>query len=212
VARPTGHRDSQIAVVTGVVNLAAGLVMLVFIRSGVPAGQGDLDERLSYVAGNGSVWRASWFVWNLAAIALIALYVVLALRWRERAPVLCRVAVVLAAAGLAADVGAETLLMVVSPGAERATFELVESIAFALTGYLGNGLYTVAGILLTIAGRAVLPRPVLVVAWIAWIAGLALSAATLVGSESGQFASTAVLMPVFVLWTFLLARWLRTAS
>lgn len=209
---PAARRDAVIAVTTGVANLAAAIVMLGVLRPGVPAGEAELEARIAHVASNATGWRLGWLVWNLAAIALIALYVALALRWRDRAPVLCRVAVLLAAAGLAADLGAETLLMVVSPGAEPSTFALVEDIALPLTGYLGNGLYTLAGILLTIAGRSVLPRALVATAALAWAAGLALSAATLVGSETGQFAATAVLMPVFVAWTLMLARWLRTAS
>jgi hypothetical protein len=40
---------------------------------------------------------------------------------------------------------------VVSPGLQEETYAVVESIAVALTGYLGNGLSAVGGILLTFA-------------------------------------------------------------
>jgi len=202
---------SRVAYAAAGINAAAALVMLLWLRPGVPPGEEQLSERIAYVADNVGVWRTGWFVWNLAAISLVAFYVVLMLHWRGRAPILCRAAVLLAGAGLAADVGAESLLMIVSPGADATTFALIEKIAFALTGYLGNGLYTLAGIALTIAGARELPRGLLVLGGLAWTAGLALSASTLAGWTDGQFASTAALMPLFIAWAVLVGRWLRAS-
>jgi hypothetical protein len=204
-------RASWVAITAAVLNAAAALVMLIWLRPGVPPGEEQLSERIAYVADNVGVWRASWFVWNLAAISLVAFYVVLMLRWRERAPVLCWGAVLLAAAGLAADTGAEALLMIVSPGADATTFALVEKIGLALTGYIGNGLYTLAGIALTVAGARELPRGLVVLGALAWAAGLALSASTLAGWGAGQFGTTAALMPLFVAWAYLVGRWLRAS-
>lgn len=203
---------ARVAYAAAAVNLGAALVMVGVLRPGVPAGEDSLDARIDYVARNATAWRASWFVWNLAAIALIAFYVVLARRWWTRAPVACGTAVALAAAGLAADVGAEAMLMIVSPGADAGRFAVVEDVAMALTGYLGNGLYTVAGALLTAAGRRELPRALVGLGAAAWAAGLALSGATLARSPAWQFAATAILMPLFVAWTILVGRWMSRAS
>lgn len=200
------------AYIAAAVNLAAGLVMLVAIRYGIPAGESDLSARIAYVGNHLLAWRLGWLVWNLAAISLLGFFVVLAARWRERAPILCGLALLCAAAGLAADLGAETILVVVSPGLRGETYAVVESIAVALTGYLGNGLYAVGGILLTVAGRRDLPPMLLWLAAAVWTVALWLSVATLVSSNAGQFASAAALMPLFVLWAALTGRWLSRAS
>jgi hypothetical protein len=196
------------AYIAAALNLAAGLVMLLALRYGIPAGDSDLSARIAYVGDHVLVWRVGWLVWNLAAISLLGFFVVLAARWRVRAPILCGLALLCAAAGLAADLAAETILAVVSPGLRGETYAVVESIAVALTGYLGNGLYAVGGILLTIAGRRDLPPVLLWLAAAVWAIALWLSVATLVSSNAGQFASAAALMPLFVLWAALTGRWL----
>lgn len=203
------RQDATAAYIAAAVNLAAGLVMLLSLRHGIPAGGSDLSARIAYVGDHILAWRLGWLVWNLAAISLLGFFVVLAARWRERAPILCGLALLCAAAGLAADLGAETILAVVSPGLRGETYATVESIAVALTGYLGNGLYAVGGILLTVAGRRDLPPILLWLAAAVWTVAVWLSAATLVSSNAGQFASAAALMPLFVLWAALTGRWLR---
>jgi len=208
VAEVTPRHAPTAAYIAAAVNLAAGLMMLLTLRYGVPAGESDLSARIAYVGDHILAWRVGWLVWNLAALSLLGFYVVLAARWRERAPILCALALLCAAAGLAADLGAETILAVVSPGLQGETYAVVESIALALTGYLGNGLYAVGGILLTWAGRQELPRGLLWLAAAVWTSALWLSVATLVSSSSGQFASAATLMPLFVLWAGLTGRWL----
>lgn len=199
--------------VAAAVNLAAGLVMMLALRPGISAGERDLSARIAYVGNHILVWRVGWLVWNLAAISLLGFFVVLAARWRERAPILCGLALPCAAAGLAADLGAETILAAVSPGLRGENYAVVESIAVALTGYLGNGLYAVGGILLTWAGRRDLPSGLLWLAVAVWAAALWLALATLVSSAAGQFASAAAVLPLFVLWAGLTGRWLsRRAS
>ncbi|MEX0816123.1 MAG: hypothetical protein WD027_01655 [Gaiellales bacterium] len=208
MADVTPRHAATAAYIAAAVNLAAGVVMLAALRYGIPAGESDLSARIAYVGDHVLAWRLGWLVWNLAAISLLGFYVVLAARWRARAPILCGVALLCAAAGLAADLGAETILAVVSPGLRGETYAVVESIAVALTGYLGNGLYAVGGILLTVAGRRDLPPVLLWFAAAVWTVALWLSVATLVSSNAGQFASAAALMPLFIVWAALTGRWL----
>ena len=212
MADVTPRHASTAAYVAAVVNLAAGLVMLLALRHGIPAGERDLPARIAYVTEHTLTWRIGWLVWNLAAISLLGFFVALAARWRDRAPILCVLALLCAAGGLAADLGAETILAAVSPGLEEETYAAVESVAIALTGYLGNGLYAVGGILLTWAGRRDLPPGLLWLAATVWTAALWLSVATLVSSAAGQFASAAVLMPLFVLWAGMTGRWLSARA
>ena len=63
-------------------------------------------------------------------------------------------------------------------------------------------------ILLTLAGRQELPPWLLWLAAAVWTVALWLSVATLVSSNTGQFASAAALLPLFVLWAGLTGRWL----
>jgi hypothetical protein len=208
----TPRHASAVAYLAAAVNLTAGLVMLLALRHGIPAGESDLPARIAYVTGHALTWRLGWLVWNLAAISLLGFFVALAACWRDRAPILCELALLCAAGGLAADLGAETILAAVSPNLAGDMYVAVESIAVALTGYLGNGLYAIGGILLTWAGRRELPPGLLWLAAAVWTAALWLSVATLASSAAGQFASAAVLMPLFVLWAGLTGRWLSARA
>jgi hypothetical protein len=185
-------------------NLLASALMLFVLRRGLPPE--SLDTRSEFVSSHETLWRLGWLSWNVAAVTLIGLLLVLASRWKHEAPFLCALAIVVATAGLAADLSAEALLIGLSkqsPG----TFESIQTEALLLTGFVANGLYTLAGILLTVAGRRLLPRALLVLAALVWTAGLWLAAATLVDSSTGEIASTGVLMPSFVIWAVLLGRW-----
>ena len=199
---------ARVAYAAAAVNLVAAAVMGLWLRHGIFLG--DLSARM-WVARHFALWRLGWLLWHAAAILLLTLFVVLSLRWRDRAPVLARVSLLVAAAGLAADLAAETFFIAFQPRTISANLFVVSgSYSVVLTGYLGNGLYTAAGIMLTWAGRRDLPRMLLWLSVPVWGAGLWLSAATLAGSEWGQVSSTAILMPMFVLWAFLLGRWLQT--
>ena len=205
---------ARIAYAAAAINLLASVVMLFVLRPGLPA-RGDfvaLRSRHAYVSTHLAAWRIGWLLWNAAAVVLLAFFVVLSLRWRDRAPVVSRLALVVAGAGLAADLIAEAVLMSLAQRFPAGGYVGAEAFAILLTGYVGNGLYTVAGILLTWAGRRDLPALLLYVAVPVWVAGLWLAAATLGGSTTGQVLSTSVLMPMFVLWAFLVGRWLSASE
>jgi hypothetical protein len=155
------------------------------------------------------LWRTGWLAWHAAALTLLALLVVLAFRARRTAPLVSVVALVCATVGIAADLSAEAMLMGVLPSVGRTAFAAVERASLLLTGYVGNGLYSLAGALLTAAIYRQLPRAVAILAAVVWGAGFFLSAATLVDAARLQVAATAVLMPAFVVFAALLARWLR---
>src|SRR5204863_9184250 len=101
-----------------------------------------------------ALWWGGWLVWHAAAISLMAFYLVLALRWGRLAPIRCGLAIVCGAAGLAADLSAQALWMGLVSRIEPRDLPLLESAAGVLSGYLGNGLYTASGLLLTWAGSA----------------------------------------------------------
>jgi hypothetical protein len=181
--------------------------MLSILRPGLPVVGSRLADRVAYVSARPGLWWGGWLLWHAAAIALVAFYIALGGRWNRRAPLLSTLGVLCATAGLAVDISAEAIYMGVAPRLSPETFALSEDITGIMTGYVGNGMYTVAGILLTWAGARELPGFLVALAVPLWASGLWLSAASLVHSAKGQFWSTAILMPLFVIWTFMVGRW-----
>jgi hypothetical protein len=201
ISPDTGRRLAYLAAFA---NVLAAASLLFVLRRGLPPE--NLRARAAFVSSHEAVWRLGWLSWNVAAVTLLGLFLALASRWRNHAPAFCGLAIVVATAGLASDLSAEALLA----GFTRSTpanLALVQTEALLLTGYVGNGLYTAAGILLTIAGRRELPAGMLALAALVWVAGSWLSAATLVGSSTGEALSTGLLMTSFVAWATLVGRW-----
>jgi len=197
---------ARVAFVAAGVNVVALLCMGAFLRLGLPGGSSTFAERARYISTHRAVWITGWLAWNFAAMSLLGFYVVLAERFRSGAPHLVAFALILATAGLAADLSAEGILMTVTP---NFTFERV---AITLTGFVGNGLYTLAGIALTLAARRTLSRALVVLGMTTWAFGLALAAATLARAPGAQVVTTALVMPLFILWALLVGRWLQRAS
>jgi hypothetical protein len=202
--------SSQAAYLAAGVNLLAALMLLLVLRNGLPVSGAPVDERLSYIESHAGLWRAGWIIWSAAAITLVAFFVALAARFWAGAPLLCGLALVCAAAGLAADLSAEALYVSAAAGVSARVYAEIEPIASLLTGYVGNGLYTLAGILLLWAGWRKMPRPLALLALPLWLAGIALTISSLIASTAGQIWSTAALMPLFILWTALMGRWLQS--
>lgn len=102
-----------------------------------------------------------------------------------------------------ADVTAELILIVGGAEAYLAT----SAFAFALTGGVANGLYTLCGIGLTLAT----PLSGLGRAWAAtmWAAGIALSIGALASVPVLTAGATAVLFALFCPWCVYLAVKLR---
>ncbi|MEX1046684.1 MAG: hypothetical protein WD757_04760 [Actinomycetota bacterium] len=179
------------------------------IAKGLPAGDESLPRRIEFVREHLFLWRLTWLLWATAAVSLLALYVSLYRLWKDNAPVAAGLALVLAAAGFGPDLVAGGIFIGVLPGLGAADYSVVETVTLALTGYAANGLYTAAGILLTWAGRKVLPPSLVGLAALVWLAGLWLSVATISHAPLGQLVSTALVMGLFILWSALLGLWLE---
>ncbi len=189
--------------VCAAVNGAAILVMAAVLRPGtelVPA----VADRAAYVAGHPALWRGGWAVWIAAAISLVAFYAWWGSFLRRSTWAIAAMGV--AAAGLACDLFAESLLI----GWLPRDLDRIASLATMCTGAAANGLYTLAGIALTLQTR--LPRgPGLALTWAVWLAGAALTACTLAGLPSGIAVSTGVLFALFCPWAVWLGRTLPAA-
>jgi hypothetical protein len=189
--------------VCAAMNAAAILAMATVLREGtevVPA----VADRIGYIAGHPALWRAGWVVWIGAAISLVAFYAWWGSFLRRSAVAVAALAV--ASAGLACDLFAESLLL----GWLPLDYDRIAPFSTLLTGAVANGLYTLAGIVLTIATRS-LRGSRLALTWAVWLAGGALTACTLARVPSGIAISTGALFALFCPWVAWLGRTLRSS-
>jgi hypothetical protein len=135
----------------------------------------EVAHRAAYIAGHAPLWRASWAVWMTAGISLIAFFAWWG-AWLS-SPRLVSAALALAVAGLICDLFAESLFIGWLPHRT----DTVAPFASLLTGGAANGLYTIAGALLTLGTRA-LHGSLRVWAWAIWVSGFALTISTAPGS------------------------------
>jgi hypothetical protein len=179
------------------VNLAAGVALAIVLAPG--ATNAPTDANLAFVRTHVEVWRAGWLLWIAAAISLIAFFAWWAVRL-ERS-VLLWAALAVACAGLSFDLVAESLLASWSP--ER--YLDVALTAFRLTGIGANGLYSVAGLILTARTRG-LPPWLAQWSWIVWLLGVGLAVAVAVGSDVAARLLTAALFALLVPWLVVFGR------
>lgn len=185
-------------------NFAAILTMAAVLRPGteiVPA----VADRVAYIARHPALWRGGWAVWIAAALSLVAFYAWWG-SWLRRST-WAIAAVGVAVAGVVCDLFAESLLL----GWLPREYDRIAPLATMCTGAAANGLYTVAGIALTLLTRA-LRGFLLAVTWAVWLAGLALSVCTVAGLPAGIAVSTGVLFALFCPWAIWLGRTLPAAE
>jgi hypothetical protein len=182
-----------------IVNALAMVVLAVVLAPGTPL-VADVAERERYISANLDLWRAGWAIWMLAAATLLWFYA----WWRERVRGPWS-ALIVAGAGLCADWAAEaTLILIGAPG-----YRALAPTAFFVTGAVANGLYTVAGIQLTLA-TPLEPAPRAYAA-LMWSAGLMLTLGALIAQPLVTAIATAELFLLFCPWCVWLWRRLRTA-
>ena len=180
-----------------IVNLAAAIALATVLAPG--ATNAPTDVNAAYVRAHIELWRAGWLLWVAAAISLVAFFGWWAARL-ERSVVVW-VALTIVCAGLAFDVVAESLLAWWAPDHYLDTAPL----AFRLTGIGANGLYSVAGLILT-ARSPVLPRWLAQWSWTVWLLGIGLAAAVALGGDVAARIITAALFALLVPWLVVFGR------
>jgi hypothetical protein len=200
----TGIRPSHIAWLAAVTHAVAAAGMLFLLRPGLPGF--PEEERLAYIATHRAAWLGGWLIWQLAAVSLMAFYGVLALRLRG---VLSVTAMACAAAGLSLDIACESRYMGVLPELRGEAFEALDRELEVLIGYGANGLYTVALVLLVVAGWRVLPKAALVLFGPVAASGFALAIVSLLHDARLETVTSAILFPLFTLFIVVIALWLR---
>lgn len=162
----------------------------------------DPAARAAYILANPYRWRGGWGLWIAAALALLAFYAWWGSRLRDRAwgPAAFLVAI----AGMACDLSAESLFIGWLPD----RLEAVQRVGSLLTGGAANGLYTVAGVILTLK-TGNLRGGLLYWTWGVWTAGFALTLATLAGHVTAISVCAGGLMILFCPWAAIMGRFLR---
>lgn len=187
----------------------ACLLMAGPMRAGLPVG-GDLPTRLAYIQANLVVWQLGWLSWMISAVSLLLFAHLLATAltpsvWRQ-------FALTLVGLGIIPDLSAETLYALALPmlaqqGSSLDTLQFIDQFAMLLTGFLGNGLYNLGGLLLTLL---LLKQHQHLASWLylgvlAWALGLGLSLAIALQQLALAEILTAVSMALSTLWFVLIA-------
>lgn len=180
-------------------NALAFLALALGLRHGTE--MAPLADRIAFVEGHPLLWRAGWCAWMAAALSLLGFYA----WWGCRVPARAATAAFLvAAAGLCCDLFAESLFIGWLPD----DFEAVQARGTLLTGGMANGLYTAAGIILTLATPG-LRSGLRAWAWLAWACGILLSVFSFAGSPMGTAVSATALFLLFCPWVVVAGRALR---
>lgn len=149
-------------------NTILALLVAVFIHGpGTTAGQPDLLQRATWIAGNTTLWKAGWLFWFAPTLSFSWSYYALgrhlngARNWRNLA---IGVAVIAAAVDIVGILLNYTVLPELARGLASTVstpdptllvvFQSMEKMANSLTNIGGYGLYSLAGILLLPAAFA----------------------------------------------------------
>ncbi|HEY2881397.1 MAG TPA: hypothetical protein VGJ15_03165 [Pirellulales bacterium] len=172
-------------------------------------------DRAAYILAHRVAWSIGWILWMASAASLVGFYA-----WwgsRLKYPTLATACVILTALGSVCDFTGESLWAFVLP--EKAmqsvydsywnsnAFTTIDAASTMLTAGVANLLYSIAGIGLTLATRK-LPRVMLAIVWIAWLAGIGMTMAAMIQWVGGLILTTVLLFPallVFIAWMAL--RW-----
>jgi hypothetical protein len=152
----------------------------------------------AYVAEHLWPWRLGWALWIAAALSLLGFF----WWWGSTLgwPAIARIAVAVAAVGVVADASAESMLIAWSPGQP---FDVGGPLR--LSGIVANGLYSIAGAILTVRTRN-LPPWLAQWSWAVWLLGFGLAVAAAAGSDEASRVLTATLFTLFVPWLVVFGR------
>lgn len=180
------------------------------MRGGLPLDTTVL-ERMAFIAENHVVWTLSWLIWMLAALGLLVFCFIFA-SVLNATSLAVRLGLTLVALGIVPDLIAEVIYAFVMPQVITQStgldlFKLLEVVAMLLTGFLGNGLYNLGGLVLTVAAirQGVLQSWVAVWGIFAWIFGLGLSGAIALQWMSAAEVLTALSMGLSTSWMLVVA-------
>jgi hypothetical protein len=175
-------------------NGVAAVALATVLAPGVSLSYGPGNA--AYIAAHLDVWRAGWALWIVAALTLLVFFG----WWAARAgwPAVARIALVIGALGVIADITAEARLIAWSA-------DLDVSGALRQSGVVANTCYSLAGALLMRATPG-LPRQLWWWGWAVWTCGIGLSIATAASSDLGSQILTAAIFVLFIPWLVVAGR------
>lgn len=198
----------SIYVIVGLITVAC-LLMNGPMRGGLPLDT-TVAERMVFVIEHRQIWTLSWLVWMFSALGLFVFCNILADELSKS--FLRTVGIALVGLGIAPDLIAEVIYAFVLPEVvERRLgtqlYEVLEIIAMHLTGFLGNGLYNLGGLLLTVLAiwQGVFRSWVATWGVTAWLLGLMLSVSVAVGAVKAAELFTAISMVLSTAWMLVFA-------
>ena len=190
------RRSALVPYVCAAANAAAAVALATVLAPGVSLT--PTLARAAYVAEHLVAWRLGWGLWIVAALSLLAFF-----RWWAArigwSPV-TRAAIGLAVIGVLADICAELQLIGWSPGEPSGL-----DAPLRVSGLVANGLYSVAGLLLT-SRTAGLPRWLGGWSWTVWLLGIGLAGAAAISSDDASRVLTAALFILFLPWVVVIGR------
>ena len=198
------------------INSVSALALIGILNRGLQTNI-DLSDRIQFIAHNQSIWAFGWFTCTMASLATFYFFFCLNnAHQTEDGKIygLLKLALLLATAGIALDLSAQIIEMIVLPDlANRilistaseytsavGQFLAMDRVAIGLTGYAANGFYTIATLLTCWSTRNFYPKIITITALAVGITGLVLSYFSLINYTNGLFWSNAILMPCLLLW------------
>jgi hypothetical protein len=170
-----------------------------------------LAERMAYLAARPMAWSWGWGVWMLCTFLLVG-YMAVLLRLLPERSAAAQLALVLTAAGMAADLLCDVLQIQVLPlvaaadPPEITLFLAVERLAFTGGATVANGLYTAGVLLMTLRLRGLVGTPAHLAGWATAVSGAAMALAGLLAWPELLIASTGPTIGFYGAWTVLVAR------
>jgi hypothetical protein len=189
-------RLRRAALIAFCLHLIAGLAMAGILRRGLDTNPSFVD-RVAFIADHRLIWTVGWLTWTAAAGGI--LYVFLA--FTETHQSLSWVPLLITAAAIGPDLAAQAIEIGILPSlVDPERFLTLHRVAVMLSGYLANGLYSVAALMLTWSARRKYPIFVSAPGMAVGVFGLALSIAALLDSPGGMFWANVLLVPAILLW------------
>jgi hypothetical protein len=193
-----------IAGIAVVVHVLACVALLV-VRSGTEI-EPDMALRAAWVHVHPVRWSATWLLWALASMSLLAFTIVWACRLRQA--VAFRGWIVLGCGilgvGVAFDLVGESINIVgpTLPGCTVADFAFFVRTYALLSAAAANGLYCVGGLLLSAQAWKVgwLRGWVGLLGFVMWTVGLGLTAAALADNGPGMIVTGGAVMLLYIPW------------
>jgi len=185
------------------IHLIAGAAMALALRRGLETNP-NLQDRLNFIVHQRALWIAGWLTWTAAAMAILYFYTIFSSTHR-----LGRLAVLLTAAGIGADLSGQAIEIGLLPGLAARILGLSAGInqfisfhrtAVMMSGCIGNTMYSLSAVILAWNTRRVYPTWVCSAGIATGCFGLALSVAALMNSAAGMLWTNVFLVPCILLW------------